>query len=65
MDSHCNICGIFTIGKIIPESNNPGSITDIAEMITALIWFRTKVDISKPNANERKDVEYRYQGERP
>ena len=33
------------IGKIIPESNKQGSITDTAEMITALIWFRTKVDI--------------------
>ena len=36
-DNHCNICGIFSMGKIIPDSNSPGSITNIAEMITALI----------------------------
>ena len=53
-ENHCNICGMFSTGYIIPESNMTGIINPMPEANMAATCVSTIVDISKPNASATK-----------
>ena len=52
-ESHCSGTGMFSMGKIIPDSNMTGSISPIPEINMAACCEFVIVETSNPRANDK------------